>query len=276
MTDSATTGSTAKGSGTGGLARCFADCHLALIVALAGVLTEMYGAFGYRMGWVPLLQALLTLLPVGARVAGGGAALCLVVAVVCAASAKKGTGRGALIAVVGIVVGAIGAYIPYSMQQSAKGAPQIHDVTTDTDNPPQFVDALPLRKATNARNSTEYKLEAGRPPNRFNVPEAQHKAFPDIQPVVLQGVAPADAFKRALDAVNAMNWHLTAAKPDEGRIEAWDKTLWFGFIDDMVIRITPVDNGSKVDVRSLSRIGGGDAGTNARRIRHYIAALVKS
>ena len=60
---------------------------------------------------------------------------------------------------------------------------------------------------------------------------------------------------------------------DEGRIEASDTTLWFGFVDDVVIRVTLVDKGSRVDIRSKSRVGGGDVGINAKRIRKFLAAL---
>ena len=64
-----------------------------------------------------------------------------------------------------------------------------------------------------------------------------------------------------------------AAAPAEGRIEATDTTRWFGFKDDIVIRVRPEGAGSRVDVRSVSRVGRGDVGTNARRIRDFLKAL---
>lgn len=248
---------------------------IAFLVALAGALALFVAAFGYRFGWVPLRLALQTLLPAGAILAGVGAVLCLLVTILLIALAGNGR-RGLIISCLGIVVGAVAFYLPYSLAHGAKDTPPIHDISTDTANPPQFVDAVPLRKAAHATNPTEYKIQGGRAPKIVNVPEAQHRAFPDIQPVILDGVAPADAFKRALDTVHKMGWHLTAARPAEGRIEAWDQTFWFGFIDDIVIRVAPTGKGSRIDVRSVSRIGVGDAGTNARRIRRYIAALTKS
>ena len=63
------------------------------------------------------------------------------------------------------------------------------------------------------------------------------------------------------------------ARPGELRIEATDRTFWFGFKDDVVIRITPEPDGSRVDVRSLSRVGKSDVGTNAKRIRAYLRKL---
>jgi len=70
-----------------------------------------------------------------------------------------------------------------------------------------------------------------------------------------------------------MGWEMVAADGAAGRIEATDTTFWYGFKDDVVIRIRPAAEGSRVDVRSLSRVGGGDVGTNAKRIRAYVAAL---
>jgi uncharacterized protein (DUF1499 family) len=70
-----------------------------------------------------------------------------------------------------------------------------------------------------------------------------------------------------------MGWELVAAEDAAGRIEATDTTFWYGFKDDVVVRVRPADGGSRVDVRSVSRVGGGDAGTNARRVRAYLDAL---
>ena len=145
---------------------------------------------------------------------------------------------------------------------TARGVPPIHDVTTDTDHPPQFVAVLPLR--ADALNPVEY----GGP----KIAVQQHTAFADIAPLTL-GMPPASAFDRALAAARTMGWEMVASDPAAGRIEATDTTFWFGFKDDVVIRVTPEANGSRVDVRSLSRVGGGDIGTNAARIRKYLVAL---
>ena len=101
----------------------------------------------------------------------------------------------------------------------------------------------------------------------------QRNAYPDLQPVMLK-VAPAQAFERALATVGEMGWDLVGSDAAAGRIEATDTTFWFGFKDDVVIRVRPADGGSRVDVRSLSRVGVGDAGTNAKRIRAFRDALV--
>jgi uncharacterized protein (DUF1499 family) len=141
--------------------------------------------------------------------------------------------------------------------------PGIHDITTDTEQPPQYVAVLPLR--ANAPNKTEYPGES--------VAARQREAYPDVQPLTLD-VAPPQAFDRALAVVREMGWALVEADAATGRIEATDTTFWFGFKDDVVVRVRPTGTGgSRIDVRSLSRVGGGDAGTNAKRIREFLAAL---
>jgi uncharacterized protein (DUF1499 family) len=147
----------------------------------------------------------------------------------------------------------------------ASRVPAIHDITTDTMQPPPFLAVLPLREG--ALNPVEY----GGP----EVAAKQKQAFPDIVPLTLN-LPPARAFDRALAAARAMGWDLVASDPAGGRIEATDTTFWFGFKDDVVIRVTPQPDGSRVDVRSLSRVGGGDIGANATRVRKYLAALKAS
>lgn len=145
------------------------------------------------------------------------------------------------------------------------GAPPIHDITTDTVDPPPFVDILPLRAG--ARNSAAY--------GGSRVAALQQTAYPDIAPVDL-AIAPSAAFARALAAAKAMGWAIVAADSATGRIEATATTRVFRFKDDVVIRIRPRDGGSRVDIRSVSRIGGGDLGKNASRIREFIVRLRES
>lgn len=249
----------------------------AFAIAVVGALTEFFAGFGYRMNWLALRFALLTLLPAGAYIAGAGAGLCLVAVIlaVMTRQEKSIVRRAIILCSLGFAIGAFAAYIPYGVRLSAQGAPPIHDISTDTDDPPAFIEARSLRASTGATNPAEYLREVQRQSVTINIPEAQRKAYPDLQPVVLNGVAPNEAFVRALTAVDQMGWHLIDASLEDGRIEAWDRTFWFGFIDDVAIRVRPTEGGSKVDVRSKSRVGGGDAGTNAKRIRRYIAALEK-
>ena len=85
--------------------------------------------------------------------------------------------------------------------------------------------------------------------------------------------APAVAFAKALAAARAEGWTIIASDPGSGRIEATATTPWFGFRDDVAVRIRPEGRGSRVDVRSVSRIGRGDLGANAKRVRAFAAAV---
>jgi uncharacterized protein (DUF1499 family) len=90
---------------------------------------------------------------------------------------------------------------------------------------------------------------------------------------VVRKEPPARAFDRALDAARGLGWEIVGVEPAEGRIEATDTTFWFGFKDDVVVRIRPEGSRSRIDVRSLSRVGRSDVGANARRIRRFVERL---
>ena len=85
--------------------------------------------------------------------------------------------------------------------------------------------------------------------------------------------APKEAFTRALAVAQDRGWEIVSADESTGRIEATDTTQWFGFKDDVVVRLTAWGTGTRVDVRSVSRVGRGDVGTNARRIEEYLDSL---
>jgi len=137
--------------------------------------------------------------------------------------------------------------------------PPIHDITTDPDDPPAFEALLPLRAG--APNPAEY--------GGAEVAARQRAGYPDLGPLVV-AAPPERAYAAALAATLEMGWQIVAAEEDAGRIEASDRTFWFGFTDDIVVRIRPDGAGSRIDVRSTSRVGAGDAGTNAARIRAFL------
>jgi uncharacterized protein (DUF1499 family) len=165
-----------------------------------------------------------------------------------------------LLAALGL--GVLAAGVPWYWRARARSVPPIHDITTDTADPPVFVAVLPLR--ADAPNPAEYGGE--------DLAAAQQQAYPDLRPLIL-ALAPDVAFARALDAARGAGWAIVAADSTDRRIEATETTGWFGFKDDVVVRIRPADGGSRVDVRSVSRTGRSDVGTNARRIRAYLRSL---
>ena len=209
------------------------------------------GLWEYRMGFVILRWSVYI-------AAGAG-----VVALAGAAAAAR-AGRSVLAA--GGIAGALIALVlivpSWNLQRTASEVPPIHDITTDTDNPPQFVALLATRRK--APNGADYGGE--------KVARQQKAAYPDIQPVVLDE-PPARAFERALGAARSLGWEIVDAVPAEGRIEATDTTRWFRFKDDIVLRVTANGTGSRVDVRSMSRLGRGDVGTNAKRVRAFLNTL---
>ena len=151
---------------------------------------------------------------------------------------------------------------PLSWVRAARQLPYIHDITTDTEAPPAFVAIL--KERTHAPNTAVY----GGP----EIARQQREAFPDIAPAQLK-LPPAQAFERALQAARDLGWEIVAAQAGEGRIEATDTTTWFGFKDDVVIRVSAAGDGSRVDVRSVSRLGERDLGKNAKRVRDYLGRL---
>jgi uncharacterized protein (DUF1499 family) len=229
---------------------------LVLLAALAAFLLLAGSGLGYRLGWWEYRKGFDMLS--WALFTGLGAALLAIVAL---ALPKVRAGWRASLAVA-LVVSLAVAYVPWHWRERAQSVPRIHDISTDTENPPRFVAVLPLRKG--APNTAEY---GGK-----EVADAQRKGYPDIQPKMLDA-PPQVAFARALDTAERMGWTLVANDPAEGRIEATDTTFWFGFKDDIVIRVTPAGAGSRVDVRSVSRTGRSDIGTNAKRVRDYLAKL---
>lgn len=168
--------------------------------------------------------------------------------------------KAVIVSTLALVIGVSAFAIPYSWKQAAGRLPKIHDISTDITNPPRFVAIVPLRK--DAPNPAEY--------GGAEIAAKQAQAYPDVTTVVLQ-TSPEHAFGLALETAQRMGWSIVASIPTEGRIEASDTTFWFGFTDDIVIRIIPSGNNtSLVDIRSVSRVGLSDVGTNTRRIRQFI------
>jgi uncharacterized protein (DUF1499 family) len=154
-------------------------------------------------------------------------------------------------------------YLPYRQMLMAQKVPAIHDISTDTVNPPLFDKILPLRAG--APNPPEYAGE--------EVASLQREGYPDLRTVELTQ-DPADVFSAAVRVVEASGWQLVDADAARGTIEAVATTRWFGFQDDVVIRIRAGRPGmTLVDLRSKSRVGRSDVGANAARIRGFLADL---
>lgn len=202
---------------------------IALLLSIAALLVLLASGPGARLGLWDWRLG-LGLLRYAAYLGIGASVVSLVALVI--SPIRRGHARALILA---LALGLASLAPPLMFQRQARAVPPINDITTET----------------------EY---AGK---------AQRDAYPDIQPIAL-AEPPQKAFERALAAAQAMGWEIVARDPAAGRIEAVDTTLWFGFKDDVMVRVAPAPaGGSRIDVRSKSRVGRGDAGTNARRIRGF-------
>jgi uncharacterized protein (DUF1499 family) len=228
---------------------------MAMIFAIVAVLLAVAAGLGSRLSWWQFGMG-FTLLRWGVYVGIAAVVLSLLGLF---ASRPSGSRRGLPRSLLALIMSLAVVAVPLMWMNTAKSVPPIHDITTDTQNPPQFDAVLALR--VNAPNSTEYGGE--------KIAAQQREAYPDIQPLEI-GIAPEAAFTVALKIANELGWEIAAQNPQKGLIEATDTTFWFGFKDDVVVRIKAQNNGSRVDIRSVSRVGRSDVGTNAARIRVFI------
>ena len=147
-------------------------------------------------------------------------------------------------------------------QYKAQSVPPIHDITTDIQSPPEFVAMTRLR--ADAPNPPEYAGE--------ETAQQQREAYPNIQPLVVDEPVQ-EVIDEIVVLISAREWELVSINRKDGRVEATEKLAWFGFKDDVVFRVTETDEGTRVDMRSKSRIGRSDVGVNADRISQFLSDL---
>ena len=229
----------------------------ALAIGLAGP-GARFGLWEYGDGFAVMRQAALP-----AMVAAGAALVAFLIALF--------TERGlALLALVAALAAGAAASVPIQMRAQVNAYPFIHDVTTDFDNPPAIAVAADLPR----NNPPDYVGAEPAPRSDLTVAEAQREAFPDIKPMIVDGDV-AEVAEKARGALKSMGMEILADRQDaEGAVlEAAHTSLWYGFVDDFIVRITPVDGGARVDVRSKSRVGGSDLGANAKRVRAFFERM---
>lgn len=177
---------------------------------------------------------------------------------------KSGYRKGYSRILVGLVLVCIVFGIARYWQVQAQSYPPIHDITTNLDDPPEFNMLVDIREAANAPNPPEY---AGEETSR-----TQREAYPDLGSLYFSASF-SNVFNSVVELVESRGWELVNADRENGIIEATETLPWFGFSDDVVIRIVTIDNEIRVDMRSKSRIGRGDLGVNANRIRDFLSDL---
>jgi uncharacterized protein (DUF1499 family) len=174
---------------------------------------------------------------------------------------------GAWSAVAGVAISlAIFAWPASVVPLYLRTAP-LSDVTTDTEHPPEYA-ALARDRAKGA-NSVIYRGGA--------LADLQEEYYPEIRPMILDRPAE-EVFDAVGEAVRRLKWRVVAEEaPQEdgtaGHVEAEDRTLILGFIDDVIVRVESDGGTTRVDVRSLSRYGLHDFGRNASRIKEFYTEL---
>ncbi|WP_394154821.1 DUF1499 domain-containing protein [Loktanella salsilacus] len=229
---------------------------IALLVAVLGALAAVLIVFGARLGlWQPITgfgfyRSYFN--PLAMIVTAVG-----VIALVIHILRKE---RGGMLSagaatLVGLVL--LAPMVHAALNPTPRAAP-IHDISTDTTNPPAFVVLDETREG--ASNTLDYGGQ--------ELADAQAAAYPDIAP--LQTDLSADAaYARALTVALDMGWTIVAEDAKARRFEAVARTSVFFFADDVVVAVTAQDEGSRVDMRGVSRVGRSDQGVNAARIRDF-------
>jgi uncharacterized protein (DUF1499 family) len=230
-----------------------------LALSIGCVLAALSAGLGYRFGWWRYGTGIAMIVYVF-WVAATSAVVCGVAGIL--AATRSGARPALVMGLIGLAIAGVTVWVPYNLRMTARALPAIHDITTDLADPPKFVRVATLRR------SDEHPLAYDGPV----VGEQQRKAYPDLAPLVLK--APRDVvFAAAKGVLTSMGLELVDADAAQGRIEATATSLLFGFKDDVVVRIADGPDGTKVDVRSKSRVGRHDFGVNAKRIRVFLAKL---
>jgi uncharacterized protein (DUF1499 family) len=179
--------------------------------------------------------------------------------------------KGLRAALIALVIPLIGLGYGMYVRSTAADVPPIHDISTDLDNPPAFSEAVVrARAAVEGVNDLDLLNKFTREGRPFT--ELQREHYADITPVTTTQ-DPSRAFDVALDLAREQGWTIGETSADAGSIEATDTTFWYGFTDDIAIRVRPEGAGARVDVRSVSRVGRSDLGANAKRLRPFLQAL---
>ncbi len=230
---------------------------LITLSGLAAVLLLLATGIGYQKGAFDLTQA-FNLLRIGALMGIGGAGFSIFFILW-----QRPTGLNLVVIAASAMLGIVAFYMPYRQLLLSQRLPAIHDITTDMNNPPAFVAIARVRLATHN-------------PVAYDGPETgvqQRRAYPDIRTLMLPHSTD-EVFAAAMQVVEELGWSVAEANLEQGRIEATATSQWFGFKDDVVIRLTRdgADN-TLFDMRSKSRVGITDVGSNARHVRAFVAAL---
>ena len=222
---------------------------LSVLLGLASIALLAASVWGFRAGGWPWPRA-YDLAGWGAWAAVTGVLVALVGLAVWVRRKRGSAGAVLLGLMLSLPVTGLGV----AFEIAARTTPPINDISTDTDDPPVFwFTATP----------SDYPA-----PNA----EPQRAAYPEVLPLDLPASFD-ETFAAALALVDARGWKVLSADAAESQIEAIARSRFFGFEDEVVIRVTEIDTGTRIDMRSRSRLGQIDRGANARRIEAFLSDL---
>ena len=266
-----------------------------ILIILAG------GPLGYRYLLVPLMPSLMSLL----LALAGGLLVFIAAVVLMFIALRGGLVKDRNLLLITMVLSLLPVIVMLPPMITMQSVPPIHDITTDTTNPPVFEAIVPLR--ADATNSLEYGsgllgLDLPAIDENADLPQylgAEIRTLPDAPDHLENGSSPmaaailasiqtaaypnirsmdsslgvAQAVSRAEKVLGDQGLDIVAVNAEKGLVEATETSFWFGFKNDVVVRVTALENGSRIDVRSVSRIGISDIGTNADRIERFLQAF---
>ncbi len=221
----------------------------AVLLGLASIALLAASVWGFRAGGWPWPRA-YDLAGWGAWAAGAG----VLAALAGLAIWLRRRQRGFAAVLLGLVLSLPVAGLGVAFELAARTTPPINDISTDIEDPPVFWFTV---------TPTDYPATNA---------DLQRAAYPDVQPVELP-LSFDEAFAAALALIEDHGWEALSADPAEGQIEAIARSRLFGFEDEVVVRVTETDGGTRIDMRSRSRLGQIDRGANARRIKAFLFDL---
>ena len=233
---------------------------LCAIIMLVILLT---GPLGYKFGFVPLLPSLASLM----LALIGSALVLLTASIFVFIAVRNDMVRNRNILLLAMVLSLVPMLIVGPQIVKGRSVPAIHDITTDTNNPPEF--RAMVKHRVHAVNGLAYGTE--------EMPAAelaglQLAAYPNVKHLESE-LSVADALARSESVLKGQGLKIVSTDLEAGLVEATATSFWFGFKDDVVVRVVAMNVGSRIDIRSVSRVGQSDIGANAARIEIFLAAF---
>jgi uncharacterized protein (DUF1499 family) len=247
--------------------------HTKIVLALLAFLPLYFAvaALGTKIGIWSWQTGLMALTMGGGVVLLGVIGVAGVISMILAIIAKPR--RRLVMGVAGAaMLGVVSVFAMFAGLQAKAGDNPIHDVATDTADPPAFsAETIAAREASEANPLSDYQTPLGQLELYKGVaPELAIKShaqiitnrYASLAPLPLAGANRADAVAAVAAAMDSMGFKDIRTDAAAGTVEGVAESFWFGFKDDVIARIGE----NEIDFRSVSRVGRSDLGANAERI----------